>query len=74
LTYHPTSDMGRILLYLCYLQIWVDAVNLKAAQSSDIKPLDTTLMLIAKEGLACFEMAAAIPRLASLTGVYSDIF
>jgi hypothetical protein len=49
-------------------------MNLIKAHSTDIKPLDTTLMLIAKEGLACFEMAAAIPRLATLTGLYLDIF
>jgi hypothetical protein len=66
--------MGRILLYLCYLQILVDAGSLKAAQLLETKPLDTTLVLIAKEGLACFEMAAAIPRLATLNGMHSDIF
>jgi hypothetical protein len=66
--------MGTMLLYLCCLQILVDAVTLKTALSSEIKSPDATQMLIAKEGLACFEMADAIPRLATLTGLYLDIF
>lgn len=61
------------MLYL-FLVLFVATVTLRATQSLDIEPLDTTLMLIAKEGLACFEMADAIPQLATLTGLYLDIF
>ena len=61
------------MLYL-FLVLFVATVTLRATQLLDIEPLDTTLMLIAKEGLACFEMADAIPQLATLTGLYLDIF
>ena len=66
--------MARILLCLCYWEILLGCVSLNAAQNSDIIPPDTTLILMIKEGLACFDMAVAIPQLATLTGVYSDIF
>jgi hypothetical protein len=58
------------MMFYLRLAVLVATISLRATQSIDIKHLDTKQMLIAKEGLACFEMAAAIPRLTTLNGVY----
>ena len=60
-------------LYL-RLQILAAALSLQAAQYLDVKRQDMTMLtLIIEEGLACFDMAAAISGLGSLNGVCLNV-
>lgn len=65
--------MAKLLSCFCIIKTLISIIGLGATHSLDIEFPDATLMLMTKEGLACFEMALAIPGLATLNGVYLDL-
>ena len=69
-TFPSKFSMARSSLCLWCLQTLVAFVRLHWAQNLVFIPPDTTSMSIIKEGLACFDMAAAIPQLTTLNGMY----